>query len=122
MIIHILPNIAQEARRNNTHTAKSNACKIHILVTGSIRLLAHENNQVICSLVASDAWNLIQQWEQTCACELDRHADVCLVGDAELVDHGPADHLGGGGNELVDEDVVVDAITDGTANDTDGEG
>ena len=53
---------------------------------------------------------------------MDRFRDVSDVGDVELQLHGAADVVGGGGDELGDEDVVVDAVADAAADDADGEG
>jgi hypothetical protein len=122
MIIHILPNIPQEASRKNTNRSKCNARKVHIPITRSISLLAHQDNKIISRLVPRNARNRLQQRQQASTRILDRSSDVSLICNTELIDHGTTDHLCGVGDELVDEDVVVDAITDGAADHADGEG
>lgn len=122
MVIHVLSNITQEARRDNTNGSKSNAGKIHILIASSIGLLSDENDQIIGRLIACNTGNLVQQRQQAGTRKFDGHTDVCFVSDAELVDHGTADHLRGVGNEFVDEDVVVDAISYRAADHANGKG
>jgi hypothetical protein len=120
MIIHILPNIPQKASGKNTNTPKRNARKINILITSSIGLLSRQHNQIIRGLIPSYTGDRVQQRQQAGACVFDCSADICFVCDAELV-HGTADHLRGVGDEFVNEDVVVDAVADRTADHTDGE-
>jgi hypothetical protein len=122
MIIHILANIPQEASRKNTNRSKCNAGIIHIPITRSISFLTNQDNQIISRLVPRNARNRLQQRQQAGTSILDRGYDVSHVCNTELIDHGAADHLCGVGNELVDEDVVVDAITDGASDHADGEG
>jgi len=69
----------------------------------------------------ADAGDQLEAVEQADAGELDGLGDVGDVCDAELVDHGAADVVFGVGDELVEEDVVVDGVADDGADDADGE-
>ena len=122
MVIHILVNIAQKARRNDTDSPKRNTRQVHPLVALSKRNLTRCNHHGVCGVITLDARDELEILEQRGSGELDGFADVGRVFDTELERHGAADVVFGVGDEFVDEDVVVGGVTDGATNDTDGEG
>ena len=122
VVIHKLADIPQKARRNNTHGAKGDAGVVHVFVAFRKRNLARPDYQGVCRLVARDSRNEVEGREQGCSREGDGLLDVGDVGDAELELHGAANVVGCGGDEFVDEDVVVDAVANGPSDDADGEG
>ena len=110
MIIHIRTNIAQEDRGDDTDGPKRCAGIIHVLVALGVSLLASQHNHVVGGLVAGNAGDGVEEGEERGARVDDGVVDVGLVEDVELGEHGVADELGGVGDELFDEDIVVDAV------------
>ena len=122
MIVHILVDVPQEARRDDAHPAKRNADQIHPPVALRKRHLSRPHDDCIRRLVARDARDQFDVVEEGGAGEGDGGEDGFGVRDAELEFHGPADVVDGVVGEFGDEDVVVGCVADGAADDADGEG
>ena len=122
VIIHVLTDIPQEASRNNTHSPECDAGQVDILVTLRVRNLTRRNYNRIRSLILPDSRNQLQILKETRTRQGDRLSDIRLVLDPEFEHHRATNVVRSHGDELVEEDVVVDAVADGTANDADGEG
>lgn len=121
MVIHVLVNIPQKARRNDTHTTECNACQVHILVTLGVCQLTRRNHHIVRGLVASNARDRLQLRQQARGRECDGVADVSGVCNAELELHGATDVLDCVGDEFLDEDIVIGGIADSAADDANGE-
>ena len=122
MIIHVLGNIPQKARGNDTHAPKRNTRKIHILVALRIRQLARLHHHLIGHLAARNARNHLQVLQQTRASDFDGFGDVGEVVDPEVEQHSTADVFFGVGDEFADKDVVVGCVPNDTADDANSEG
>ena len=122
MIVHVLVDVAQEARRDDAHPAKGNADQIHPLVALRKRNLSRPHDDFIRRLIARDARYQFDVVEEGGAGEGDGRDDGFGVRDAELEFHGPANVVDCIVGEFGDEDVVVGCVADGAANDADGEG
>lgn len=121
MIIHILIDIPQKARRDNRHRPKRNTRIIHILIGLCIRQLPGPHHHLVRRLIPRDAGYLPQTLDQACPRQRDRLLDIRLILDPEFHQHRATDVFGGGGDEFPDEDVVVGGVADGAADDADGE-
>lgn len=121
MVIHVLTNAAQEASREDRNTTKRDTDVVHPLVTLSIRKLARSHNGIVRGLATRDPRNGLQFFQERSAGELDGFADVGRIGDVELRDHHAANEVFRIGDELGNEDVVVDCVPDAAADDADGE-
>jgi hypothetical protein len=73
-------------------------------------------------LGAAYAGDFMDQGKQRSSSKLDCLLNQGFVQNAHFVDHDVADVLGCGGDEAGEEDVVVDAVADYAAQDSDGEG
>ena len=121
MIVHVLVNISQKARRNDAHPAKRNADQVHPPVTLGEGDLPRSHDDLPRRVVARDAGYQLDFLEEGGASEGDGRFDGLGVGDAEFELHGAADVVDGVGGEFGDEDVVVGCVSDGAADDADGE-
>ena len=122
MIVHELVDVAQETRGDDADGAKRDTGQVHVLVAFGVGHLAGVHDHRVRRLVPRDAGDQHEIVQQRGAGEGDGFGDVAGVGDAELEFHRAADVVDGVGHELADEDVVVDGVADGAADDTDGEG
>lgn len=122
MIIHILFDIAQKARRNHAQPAKRNADQIHPSVTLRERDLPCSYHNLPRGIVTRDAGYQFYFFEEGGAGEGDGGLNGFGVGDAEFELHGAADVVDGVGNEFGCEDVVVDCVADSASDDADCEG
>ena len=122
MIIHVRINIPQEARRDDTHPAKSDTDQIHPLVALRKRNLACSHHNFPRRLIARYTWYQSDFIQEGGPGEGDGGLNRFWVCDAELEFHGPADVVDGVGGEFVDEDIEVGCVADGAADDADGEG
>ena len=91
MIIHVLVDIAQEARSDDTHRAKRNADQLHPPGALRKRNLARSDDNLVRRLVARDAGDQSDFVEEGGAGEGDDLGDGFGVRDAELEFHGAAD-------------------------------
>ena len=121
MIIHILVDIPQEAARNDADDSESNTRQINPSIALRIRDPARLDHGLVCQRIALDAREQIEFFEQRGTGQLDGLGDDGDARDVELGRHDAADVVLRVGDELVDEDVVVDCITDGAADDADCE-
>jgi len=121
VVIHILVNIPQENTRDDTDGTKRNARQIHILIALSISNLARQYDHFVRGLIARDARDGLESWEQTGGGVSNGFNDIGGICDADF-HHGAADVFGGIGDEFVDENVIVHGISDASANDADGQG
>ena len=121
MVIHVLTDAAQETSRQNRNTTKRDTDVVHPLVTLSIRQLARSHNGIVRGLATRDSRNGLQFFQQRRAGEFDGFADVGRIGDVELRDHHAANEVFRVGDELGNEDVVVDRVADAAPDDADGE-
>ena len=122
MIIHILIDIAQKARRNNTHPAKRNADQVHPPVALRICNLPRFHDNLPRRVIARDTGYQLDFFEEGGASEGDGGFNGFWAGDAEFKLHGAADVVDGVGDEFGDEDVVIGRVADGATNDADGKG
>ena len=122
MIIHVLIDIAQKARRNNTHPAKRKADQVHPPVALRIRNLAGSHDNLPRCVIARDTGYQLYFFEEGGTGEGDGGLNGFWAGDAEFELHGAADVVDGVGDEFGDEDVVIGRVADGATNDADGKG
>ena len=122
MIIHVLINVPQETRRNDADRAKRNTRQIDPFVALRKGNLTRSNHHGVGRLVALNAGDELEVFQERSPRERDGFADVSGVFDAELEYHGAADEMFGIRDEFVDEDVVVSGVADRAANDSDREG
>lgn len=122
MIIHKLIDIPQKARCYNTHCPKGDTSQVYVFVTFGIGNLPRGDNDRISGLVIPDPGDLLQFLEERCTGESDSFTDEGDVGDAEFEHHGAANIFFSVRDELIEKDVVVDAVTYAATDDTDGEG
>ena len=111
MVVHVLANVSQEARGNDTDSAKRDAHVVDVLVRLSVSDLAGRNHQLVCTRNAANAGDGVEFLEQRCAGQLDGLFDERQVCDVEFNHHGAADVVDGGHFELGDEDVVAMAMS-----------
>ena len=121
MVVHVLVNVPQKQCCQDTYASKCNTCKVYILVALRIRELTRRNHHLVRGVVASNARDLLQAFQQTGSSKFDGVGDICLVRDAEFEHHGAADVLDSIWHEFLDKDVVVDRVADGTTDDADGQ-
>lgn len=121
MVIHVLTDAAQETSRENRNTTKRNTDVVNPLVTLSIRKLARSHNGIVRSLASSDSRNSLQLFQQRSTGELDSFADVGRIGDVQLRAHHATNEVFRVGNELGNENVIVDRVADAAADDANGE-
>lgn len=119
MIIHVLTDIAQKARRHNTHRPKRNTRQVHVFITLRVGDPACGNHNRIRSLIVPDPRDGLQLLEETRTGQGNRFANICHILDSKLEHHGTANVMGGYGDKFVEKDVVVDAVADTTADNTD---
>lgn len=122
MIVHVLIDIAQEARRDDAHPAKRDADQIDILVALGKGHLPGSHDDFPRCLVARDAGDQSDFVEEGGAREGDGRHDGLWVRDAEFEFHGATNVVDCIGGEFGDEDVVVGCVADGAADDADGQG
>ena len=122
MIVHVLIDVAQEARRDDAHPAKRNADQIHPLVALRKRNLPRPHDDFVRRLVARDARDQFDVLDEGGAGKGDGGGDGFGVRDAELEFHGAANVVDCVVGEFGDEDVEVGCVADGAADDADGEG
>lgn len=122
IVIHIIPNILQEQRSDDTDSAEPDTSVVHPLVALRVGDLPRCDDCVVGSFVACDTGDVADFVEEGGACELDGFGDVGWVGDVEFCEHDSADVVRCAGNEFGDEDIVVDCVADAAADDADGEG
>ena len=122
VIVHVLVDIAQEARRDHAHPAKRDADQIHPPVALRIRNLPRRHDDLPRRVVARDTGYQPEVFEQGGAGEGDGGFDGFGAGDAEFELHRAANVVDGVGDEFGDEHVVVGCVADGATDDADGEG
>lgn len=122
MIIHVLVDVAQEARGDGTHCAKRDTDQIHPPVALRKRNLPRSDDDFPRRVIARDAGYQFQFIEEGGAGESDGGFNSFGVGDAEFELHGAANVVNSVGDEFGDEDVVVGRVADRAADDADGEG
>lgn len=122
MIVHVLINVAQEARRDDAHPAKRDADQVDILVALGKRNLSGPHDDFPRRLVARDAGDQSYLIEEGGAGEGDGRNNGFWIRDAEFEFHCAANVVDCVGGESGDEDVVVGCVADGAADDADGEG
>lgn len=119
VISHVLLNVSQEQTANDGNTTECNRDVVNVRVGCRVRLLTRlDQVRVVGSGDTRQQSDLV---EQTGASELDNGGDFWGAGDAEDVGSA-ADDCDGVLGELLDEDIVVDCVADGTSQDTDTEG
>lgn len=121
MVIHVVLNITQEASCNDTDSTEGDAGVVDIHIASRISLLTSQDDHVVGSLVGANSGDGLQEGQEGSSGVGDGIRDVSGIGDTELKLHDATDVLDGIGDELGDEDVVIDAVSDGTTNDTNGE-
>ena len=121
MIIHVLIDIPQKARCNDTHSSCRNTRQVHILIALRVCNLSGSHDDLICRVVASDPRNRLELLDEGGASEDDSFFDEAGVSYANG-NHSSADVFDCVGDEFADKDVVVCAITDRAAYNADGEG
>ena len=122
MIIHVLIDIPQKTRRDHAHAAKRKTDQVHPPVALRVRNLAGSHDNLPRGVVACDAGDHFDVFEEGGAGEGDGGRDGFGVRDAEFELHGAADVVYGVGDEFGDEHVVVGGVADGAADDAHGEG
>ena len=122
MVIHVLVNITQKARRNDAHPAKGNANQVHPPVALRKGNLPRSDDDLPSRVIAGDARYQPEFFEEGGAGEDDGRFDGFGVRDAEFELHGAADVVDGVGGEFGDEDVVVGCVPDRAADHANGEG
>lgn len=101
MIIHILLDIPQEARRDDADPAERNADVVHVFVALGVGEFTCFDDSVV-SDVALEAGDETEGFRQGRAGEADSFGDEGGFGNVQLV-HRAADVFDGVGNEFVDE-------------------
>ena len=122
MIVHVLIDIAQEARRDDAHPAERDADQIDVLVALGKRNLPGSHDDFPRRLVARDAGDQSYFVEEGDAGEADGRHDGLWVRDAEFEFHCAANVVNCVGGEFGEEDVVVGCVANGAADDANGEG
>lgn len=121
MVGHVLGDIAQEARSQDGDDTKCNTDIVHPLVGLRVRKLTSRDHHLVCGLVASNAGDQFDFVQQRGTREFDYLGDQFDIGNAELGHHRATDVVLRQWNKFGDEYVVVDAVADAAAYDTDGE-
>jgi hypothetical protein len=112
VVVHIGADIPQKARREDADRPKRDARIVDVLVRVGKGLLSRKHHHVIRRRVARNTRDRVEQREETARRILDGGANIAPVGDVQLEHHELADHLRGGRDELVDENIVIDAVSD----------
>ncbi len=118
MVVHVLGDVLQHQAGDDGHAAKGNTAVVDPRVGGGVRQLARQHDLVPDGDVAADEGQDVLR--QTGAGQDGSLGDLGHVVDL-VVDEGAGDVHRQNGDELVVEDVVVDSVSDGTADDADGE-
>ena len=121
VVVHVLVDVSEEAGCNDGDTTEGDRYKIDVLVRLGVGDLARGDDHVVGLLAAGDSGDEFEVVEQGSGGQFDGFGDKADVGDAEFKDHGATDVLDGVGLELLGEDVVVDGVADGAADDADGQ-
>jgi hypothetical protein len=100
MIVHILRDIAQEARRDDTDTTKCNAHVVDILVSLRVRELTCVYYQLVRPWSALDARKLVKQRQQRSSGNLDCLLDNKRRSDVKLGYHDTTDEVSCRRNEF----------------------
>ena len=121
MIIHVLIDVAQKARCNDTYHPKRDASQIDIVVALRVGHPARIDDHLIRRLVASNPGNLANALDERYGSKLDGVGDGAQIRDVELRGHDAADVGLRVGDEFRDEDIEVDGVADCAADDADRE-
>ena len=121
MIVHVLVNVSQKKRRNDTHPPKRNADQVHILVARRVRRLPGGNHDLARRFVVADARDGPQFREQRGAGQGDCSPNQLCIFHPEFHRHSSSNVFHGVGDEFVNEDVIIHGITDAAADDSDGQ-
>jgi hypothetical protein len=107
MVVHVLADVSQEARSDDTDRTKPDAHVVDVLVRLSVSNLAGRNDQFVCARYAANARDHVELFEEGRPGQLDGFFDEQRVGDVQSGHHGAADVVDGCHFELGDEDVVA---------------
>lgn len=121
MVIHVLADISQEAGGDNTDRTKRDTGIVDVLVCASVSDLSSGDNQLLGAWYTLDTLELTNLLQKRSTSKRDGLGDDRNAGDVELEDHSTSDVLDGERYKLVVEDVVVDAVSDRSTNDTNGQ-
>lgn len=122
MIVHETVDVAQEAGSNDAHGPESNARIVDELVAFSESHLTRGNDHCPTGIIAGEPRNRFDLVQESGTRQCDGLGNVGLVGYSKLASHSSTDVASRIGYEFVDEDVVVDAVTDAATKDSDGKG
>ena len=120
MIVHETIDVSQKAGSNDAHGAKGNARQVDKLVAFGKGYLARSDDHRPAGVIAREPRNHFHLVQEGGTRQSDSLFDVRLVRYPELDSHGSANVVRRIGYELIDEDVVVDAVADATTKDSDG--
>lgn len=118
MVIHVLGDVPQHQAGDDGHAAEGNAAVVDPRVAVGVRQLARQHDLVPEGDVSTDEGQDILR--QAGACEDGSLGDLGHVVDL-VVDKDAGDVQRQHGDELLVENIVVDGVSDGTADDADGE-
>lgn len=121
VIVHILVDITQKKRRQDTHSTESNTGQIYQPIALYKSLLSRFHYNIIGSSISFYTWDVVQLLNEGGSCKDDSLSNICDVRYVQFEGHGGAYMLCQTGNKMLNEYVVVDRIADTAANDPNGQ-